>query len=322
MANMTNPQRGGYSEGIAYYGLETTGMLADGATALGGMPTMNLLGYSSVPGLDAPENPTPRRAPGSSRRLGPDKPGRREPTMNGSLKLSSQSASLDLLRYALRTDQTIASGARHECLPVFALATGLAGRCNTLLDDQEVGRYCVMESLSIAWSEGQDTMLTFRARPLTIVESTFFSSPSEAALIAAGGDPFNCQELYTTIALGNTSGGGFDNVFNSLNLTINNGITLSGTRHPDPVLGLSNAVSNIAYFPEVGDEDITLEVSTKARLNAFDTMTLINENANEYLGFDLGGLVRQTRGREEVQAGARAGFSASYSATTMELLTD
>lgn len=319
MAILINPQRGGGHDGIAYYGLET-GPLPDGATAMPVLPAaMNLLPLSSAPGVEGPENPMPRRSVGSARRLGKDKPGRREPTMNGGFMLSAAAASLALIRFALRYDTTTLAASRWEGLPLFALATGLAGRVDTTLIDQEVGRFCVMESVQIAWADGQDTRVTFKARALTLVSSNAFTNPTEAAIITAGGDPFNSAELYCTKTLAGVAGGGLDNVFNSITLTINNPIALSGTRHPDYVNGLSNPLASIAYFFEVGDEDISLEVNTKARLDAFDAASLINQNANGYLGFILGGLSRQSRGRAEVQPNARAGFSNAFTVATVDL---
>ncbi len=321
MGFQTNPQRGGGHEGIAYFGFEA-GMLADDASVIGAMPTMALMGFSSSPGLSVEENPTERESVGTGRPVGPDKPGRRDSSMPGSMLLAGTPMVKDILRAALRYDDTVPTSQRFECMPLFALATGLAGRCNVALDDQEVGRYCVMEQVQIDWAEGQDTRLTYTAQALSLVGSTAFSSPSEAAILAASGDAFNLQESYWSMKYDGVSIGGLDNVFNTASLVITNEITRSGTRHPDDTLGLANPVSLIPYFWEIGKHRVVLNLNTKSRLNYFDECTIINENPNGYLGFQLDGITRASRGRDETAASARFGFPSSHKVSRLSLIED
>jgi hypothetical protein len=303
-------------EGFLAMGLET-GMPAPDVVTLGASPSLFLVGYADVPGMDAPEGTAPIAPTGTYKPVA-FLPGRREPIVNGSIVLGAGAGPEKLIQAAMR-ELSSWTGGRHLCQPVVAFAGGAVGACDATRSSMWLARCCLIDTLSLNMQFGQPATIQFSAPALALqrnVTPLTSSVVNHNALAAAGGEPFGWQHV--TLLIGGID---YTPLLASLQLQISNGVTRKLMRK---LLagGNSNALTRAARDLQPGVQNVNFGLGLAGKLpatltdNGGSTLNLgqidvILSDGTASHTFSVAQGALQTYGQSPVSTGGEWGFNAN-----------
>lgn len=238
--------------GVLLFGLEN-GMLSPTSDTLGPLPTLNYMGYGSIPNIQRQENAELVKAVGI--RNGVDLvPGNRTVTFGVSLKLGS----LGVLPYLY---QGGGISPNFWGLPVLALFGGSDNRYAGTAFAWAV-RYAICTSFTLRYQEGSAVPVGLDAQfmGLALDPDSTTQTVDAAAMLAAAGRVLTWS--HTSISIGGTA---YRRFLGSAVVNVNNNCQPVGTREG---LAMTHPLFNAPGQIMPGDETLNVQLSLKDRLPA------------------------------------------------------